>query len=648
MLRNRVLGVSFLVLCIVVLLELGGLLTGLRLDAASRQGEEWARSATLDREFDALLVRAAGEGVSAFLTGSQAYAEEAREALSEARARFDALEARGSGSGDLQAQVGAIRELQRRMLTEVAATLMPLQRDFGAGSESALDLAERVYGYERLIPELRRLTDAFSSEARARTEAQVSRWRTLDDGLALARIVAMVLLVVAITHLVQRRVVAPLTALSDAAQKVRAGEFDKQVEVTSDDELGRLQAAFNQMMRRLGEYGAETLQRENELREALDRAESANQAKSAFVASISHELRTPMHGVLGTADLLLRGELAPEVRARIRTIRSSAEALLAIINDVLDLSKLEAGRMEMHFAPTNLRAMLAESLALVESRAMQRGLVLRADVAAEVPEWFLGDGGRLKQVLMNLLGNAVKFTVEGEIRFRAWLPQGGGDRLRFEVTDSGPGIPLEAQQRIFVPFEQADGSVSRSHGGTGLGLAISRMMVEAMDGWIKVDSEPGRGATFVFEISAPACAAPPSSDKEEPAASEGGYPGRVLVVEDHPVNQTLVEAMLDQLGCRCELAEDGRAAVTATQQTHYDLILMDCQMPEMDGYSATRAIRKREAEGQSRAIIVAMTAGAMQSDREAAQSAGMDDFLAKPFTVKDLRQVLDRWLRADG
>ena len=393
-------------------------------------------------------------------------------------------------------------------------------------------------------------------------------------------------------------------------------------------------------------------QRMRELEEANRRAEelaakatAAAAAKSEFLANMSHEIRTPMNGVLGAAALLSERLLDSESTQLVGLIRNSGENLLVIINDILDFSKIEAGKLRIDPAAFELAAMVAQTTALLAPQAGTKHLAFHCHLEPALAGFWIGDAGRVRQVLTNLVGNAIKFTARGSVTVAVSLAVAAEKTtVRFAVTDTGIGIPAEAQRKLFHAFTQAENSVASKYGGTGLGLAISRQLVILMDGRMDFESELGRGSTFWFELPLTRTVAPEAlSPETKAAAPAAGRALHLLVAEDNPTNQLVAEMMLRKLGHTVDLANDGRAALTLLARNTYDAVLLDCQMPVLDGYETARVIRRGTEPGVNPKIpLIALTAYALAEEKDKCLAAGMDDYMSKPIDMRTLGVVLQR------
>jgi len=501
----------------------------------------------------------------------------------------------------------------------------------------------RVAGDNNALTEdyLGRVLVGMSSEAFNQREQQI---------LFKAAILALFALL--FTYILARRLALslsqPISAMSHAVKAIQDGKYTTPLPVADDAELGDLARHINNLAFDLEKASREQKKAMEELIRTREEAERANSAKSDFLAMMSHELRTPMNGVLGMLQLMETTQLTDEQAEYSALATESTEHLLRVINDILDFSRFERDAMELENITFNLAELLATSVQAFAHDAQQRGLALDLQLAPGIEVLQVkGDPTRIRQILVNLIGNALKFTEFGSVRIETMWTPSGAEQINFTcaVRDSGIGISAQLLELMFDPFQQADNSISRRYGGTGLGLPIARNLAERMGGTLTAESHEGLGSLFTLQIPLqrmhPAQAA---AQELTHADALHNREASVLLVEDNPVNRTVVEAMLRSLGLQVSIAGDGAQAVSMASKETFALVLMDCRLPVMDGYEATRRIR--EMPGLESLPIIALTANARQGDREICLQAGMNDYLAKPFKRTDLQQVLQRWLTA--
>ncbi|MGF6210097.1 response regulator [Pseudomonas sp. ADAK2] len=454
------------------------------------------------------------------------------------------------------------------------------------------------------------------------------------------------------TFLLARRLAGslsqPIRDIGNAVKAIQKGDYTTPLPIVDDTELGALSQHINNLAEGLEKASREQQQAMSQLIQTREEAEKANNAKSDFLAMMSHELRTPMNGVLGMLQLLETTDMTEEQVEYAALASESTEHLLKVINDILDFSRIERSELELEHIPFNLADLIGSCAQSFQHSAVQRKLDLELLIPDDMRALQVqGDPTRIRQILVNLIGNALKFTEQGRVTIEPQWQSLDHELLWFTCTvrDSGIGISAESLELMFNAFQQADSSISRRYGGTGLGLPIARTLAERMGGTLRAQSEEGRGSVFTLEIPlALYKQAMPELPAPRVATGNGNGEGRnVLLVEDNPVNQTVIEAMLRSLGFTVSVATDGAQAVRSAESLIFEAILMDCRLPIIDGYEATRQIR--QLPGCLDLPIIALTANALQGDREACLSAGMNDYLAKPFKRTDLQQILQRWVQ---
>lgn len=464
-------------------------------------------------------------------------------------------------------------------------------------------------------------------------------------------------------YILRNQVILPLKDFVEAAQNLASGKAKINIHQGRTSEFINLNEAFHYIKQELNEKDKRIAkhqkslekmidERTSELKQALEHSQSTTQAKIEFFANITHDIKTPMNGIIGLTDLVLDSELNEEQRNYLELIKDSGDNLVGLINDILDFSKIEAGKMTLHPENVELRKVITRSLTILNVKADQKGITIVTHIEDTVPQYVIADGLRLKQLLQNFISNSIKFTNScGAIIVRVAAIEDSGDsiKLQFSVSDTGIGIPASRQEAIFESFQQGDDSTESNYGGTGLGLSICKQIIGLMAGKIWVDSKPGIGTAFHFTINVRRGEAPgrPANEIEPPQpADNSAYSGEhILVCEDNIINTKLVVALLRKRGLAVTAVENGIKAIEELKKTPFSLVLMDCQMPQMDGFETTRLIRRGGEVIDPKVPVIALTANTNQEDRERCQASGMNAFISKPFNRDEFFKLIDAYLK---
>lgn len=460
----------------------------------------------------------------------------------------------------------------------------------------------------------------------------------VSDQKDLIKVAALQMLVFTlVTLFLSKFLTEPIKKLQQATRRLAGGKLDTRVAIKGRDELQQLGQSFNEMADHLQETHAE-------LQNKAETARAAEKAKSEFLSTMSHEIRTPLNAVIGMSQVLKETRLDPRQKTIVNNIHTSGQHLMHLINDVLDFSRIEAGQVELHIEPVNIREQLANVVEILRHDAVEKGLDLVLNVSPGVKGCYRCDIARLRQILFNLAGNAIKFSEKGVVEIN--VRTDSSEMLKIEVVDQGPGIPEARQAQLFNRFTQADASITRQYGGTGLGLAICRALVNLMGGEIGLESQTDMGSTFWFSLPLDDCVLPDLNAVEQPAKTSSKKSLVILVAEDNVTNQLLMRILLEKEGHQAEYAENGQQAVEILQNGQFDLILMDMHMPVMDGLEATRQIRAMDGQ-KNKTPIIMVSAESQKSMQDEMLTAGADDFVLKPVDIEQLRRSIERVVNRD-